>query len=60
MHDIPGQVNCDLPYWFDVEVTANVTNFLAIGSEFKVACEDNSIFVTIPGDQVSRWNIFFF
>ena len=54
MHDIPGQVNCDLPYWFDVEVTANVTNFLAIGSEFKVQCKDNSIFVTIPGDQACR------
>ena len=44
------QVNCDRPYWFDVTVVANGTIFLAIGSEFKVACLDNTIFVTISGD----------
>jgi hypothetical protein len=51
-------VNCDRPYWFDVLVTANTTRSLAVGSEFSVACTDNTIFVTVNGDEVRVWLIF--
>jgi hypothetical protein len=47
------KVNCDLPYWFDVVVTANGTVDYASGSQFIVGCLGNSIFVTIGGDDVS-------
>ena len=47
-----AKVNCDLPYWFDVLVTANGTIDYASGSQFTVGCLGNSIFVTIGGDDV--------
>ena len=47
------QVNCDLPYWFDVVVVANSSIYLAVESNFNVFCKDNTIFVRINGDQVS-------
>ena len=46
------QVNCDLPYCFDVLVYANTTKYLAVSSDFNVYCKDNSIFVQINGDFV--------
>ena len=45
-------MNCDLPYWFDVLVTANATKYLAVGADFSVACTDNTIFITIASDEV--------
>jgi hypothetical protein len=50
-------VNCDLPYWFDVNMVANGTNSLAIDSNFNVFCKDDTIFVRINGDKV--YSIFF-
>ncbi len=45
-------MNCDLPYWFDVNVVANGTKALAVNSNFNVFCKDDAIFVRINGEKV--------